>query len=63
LKSRRLKLYTALDLPAVLYGSESRTIKARDAIRITAAEVKYKRKTAGKTWTDRKTNTEIAKDT
>jgi hypothetical protein len=33
---------------------------ARDARRITAAEMKYIRKTAGYTWTDYKTNTETA---
>jgi hypothetical protein len=30
--------------------------------RITAAEMKYTRKTAGYTWTDHKTNTETAKE-
>ena len=38
------------------------TIKARDARRITAAEMKYMRRTAGYTWTDYKTNTEITKE-
>jgi hypothetical protein len=37
------------------------TIKARDARRITAAEMKYMR-TAGYTWTDHKTNTDIEKE-
>ena len=41
----------------LLYGSESWTIKARDARRITAAEMKYMRRIAGYTWTDHKTNT------
>jgi len=36
----------------LLYGRESWTIKARDARRITAAEMKYMRRTAGYTWTD-----------
>jgi len=35
-----------------LYGSETWTIKARDARRIAAAEMKYMRRTAGYTWTD-----------
>jgi hypothetical protein len=46
-------------------GQNSReiwTIKARDARRITAADMKYMRRTAGYTWTDHKTNTEIAKE-
>jgi hypothetical protein len=42
----------------LLHGSETWTIKARDARRITAAE----RRTAGYTWTDYKTNTPITKE-
>jgi hypothetical protein len=38
------------------------TNKARDTRRITATEMKYMRITAGYTWTDHKTNTEIAKE-
>jgi hypothetical protein len=38
------------------------TIKARDTRRITAAEMKCVRKGTGYTWTDFKTNTEIAKE-
>ena len=38
------------------------TIKASDARRITAAEIKYVRRTAGHTWTDYKTNAQIAKE-
>jgi hypothetical protein len=34
-------------------------IKARDTRRITAAQMKYMRTTAGYTWTDYKTNTKI----
>jgi hypothetical protein len=45
----------------VLYGRENWTIKARDAKRITAAEMKYMRITAGYTWTDHERNTDIAK--
>jgi len=50
-----------LALPFLLYGSETWTIKASDASRITAAETKYMR-TAGYTWTDYKTNSQIAKE-
>jgi len=46
----------------LLYGSENLTIKARDARRVTEAEMKYLRKTAECTWTDCKTNTETAKE-
>jgi len=38
------------------------TIKARDARRITAAEMKYMRRTARCTWADYKTNLHIAKE-
>jgi hypothetical protein len=40
-----------------LASSETWTITARGARRITAAEMKYMRRTAGYTWTDYKTNT------
>jgi hypothetical protein len=45
----------------LLYDSETWTVKARDARRISAAEMKFTRRTAGYTWTDYKTNTQIAK--
>jgi len=37
-------------------------LKASDARRISAAEMKYMRRTAGYTWTDYKTNAQIAKE-
>jgi len=43
------------------YDSETWTIKASDARRKTAAEMKYMRRTTGYTWTDYKTNGKIAK--
>jgi hypothetical protein len=55
-KTRR-KLNNTLALPALLYGSENWTIEARDAGRITAAEMKCMRRTAGYIWTDHKTHT------
>jgi len=61
LKKTRINFYNKLTLPAQLYSSENWTIKARDARRITAAENKYMRKTAGYIWTDYKTNTEFVK--
>jgi len=45
----------------LLYGSETWTIKAKDARRITAAETKFMGRTAGYTWTDYKTNAHITK--
>jgi len=46
----------------MLYGSETWTIKASDARRITAADMKYMRRTAGYTWADYRTNGQIAKE-
>ena len=46
----------------MLHGSETWNIKASDARRITAAEMKYRRRTAEYTWTDYKTNAQIAKE-
>jgi len=50
LKKTRIKLYNTQALPGLLYGSKTWTIKARDARRITAAEMKYMKRTAGYTW-------------
>jgi hypothetical protein len=62
-KKTRIKLCNTLGLPILLYSSENWTIKARDARRTAAvAEMKYVIKTAGYTWTDHKTNTEVAKE-
>jgi hypothetical protein len=46
----------------VLYGSATWTVRARDASRITVAEMMYMRRTAGYTGTDCETNTQIAKE-
>jgi hypothetical protein len=62
LKRTRIKLYNALALPVLLYGSETGTVKARDASRITAAEMKCMGRTAGYTGADYETNTQIAKE-
>jgi hypothetical protein len=62
LNKTRIKLYSTLALPLLLYDSETWTVKARDTRRITATEMKYMRRTAGYIWTDYKTNTKIAKD-
>jgi len=62
LKKTRIKLYNTLALPVLLYGSETWTIRARNVRRITAAEMKYMRRTAGYIWTDYKTNVQIAKE-
>jgi len=62
LKKTRIKWYNTLALPVMLYDSETWTIKARDPRRITAAEMKYMRRTAAYTWTVYKTNTQITKE-
>ena len=62
LKKTRIKLYNVLALPVLLYGSETWTIKASDARRITAADMKYMGRTAIYTWTDYKTNAQTAKE-
>ena len=62
LKKTRIKLYNTLALQILLYGSETWTIKARDARRITAAEMKYMRRTTGYTWADYKRNSHIEKE-
>jgi len=62
LKKTRIKLYNTLALPVLLCGSETWSVKASDVRRITAAEMKYMRRTAGYTWTDYKTNAQIAKE-
>jgi len=62
LKKTRIKLCNTLAIPILLYGNETWTVTARDGRRITAAEMKYMRITAGYTWTDYKTNTQIAKE-
>jgi hypothetical protein len=58
----RIRLYKKLALPVLLYGSNTWTFKARVARRISAAEMKYMRRTAGYTGTDCKRNTQIAKE-
>jgi len=45
----------------LLYGREIWTVKAMDIRRITAAQMKYMQRTARYTWTDYKTNAQIAK--
>jgi len=50
LKKTRIKLYNTLALPVLLHGSETWTVIASDVRRITAAEMKYMRITAGYTW-------------
>jgi len=52
----------SVQIPALLYGSENWTIKAREVTRIAAAEMKYMRKIAGHIWKDYETKTQIAEE-
>jgi hypothetical protein len=56
-----IKFYNTLALPVLLYGSETGTVKARNARRIKKKKMKDMRRTAGYIWTDYKTNAQIAK--
>jgi hypothetical protein len=47
LQKTRIKLCNTLDLPVLLYGSETWTVKASDGRRITAAALKYMRRRTG----------------
>jgi hypothetical protein len=57
-----MRLYNKLALPVLLYGSNTCIVKARDARRMSAAEMKHMRRTAGYTGTDCKRHTQIAKE-
>jgi hypothetical protein len=46
-KVTRIKLYTTLALPVLIFGSETWTVKSKDKYRLTAAEMTYMRKTGG----------------
>jgi Tfp pilus assembly protein PilZ len=48
-----------LALSVLLYGSENWTVISKDKSRLTAAEMKFMRKTAKYTWRDHRTNEEI----
>jgi len=62
LEKTTIILYHTVALLLLLYGSDNWTIKARDARRITAADLKYMRKASGYTWTYYKIDPEIAKE-
>ena len=62
LEETRIKLCNTVDLPVLLYSKDTRTFEARGARRRKALEMKYMRRTAGYTWTDYRTNAQIAKE-
>jgi len=45
----------------LFYDNETWIVKAKNARRITAPEMKYMKRTAGYIWTDYRTNAQIAK--
>jgi hypothetical protein len=62
-KNTRIKLYSTLALPVLLYGSECWTSKAEDEARLISAEMKFMRRTAdGYIWSDFKENIEILEE-
>jgi hypothetical protein len=58
-KNTKIKLYSTLVLPVLLYGSDGWTIKAKDEARLISAEMKFMRRTVAYIWSDFKQNTEI----
>jgi len=56
-----LTVWSVKILLSIAYIAQTWTIKARDTRRITAADMKYMRRTAGYPWTDYKTNRQITK--
>jgi hypothetical protein len=54
LKKTRIKLNNTLAVPDLLNGSENWIIRRKNTRRITAAGMKYVRKTTGYAWTDHK---------
>jgi len=55
-------LHICIYIYIYIYDISHLRVKARDGRRITAAEMKYMRRTAGYIWTDYKTNAQIAKE-
>jgi hypothetical protein len=60
-KSSRLKVYNALALPILVYGSEIWTLRQKDKKRLTSIEIKFFR-TAGYTLFDHKRIEEILEE-
>ena len=61
-KETRLKVYNTLAIPMMTYGSEVWALKKSDKRRITAAEMKFMRRTAGVTLRDRVPSEKITAD-
>jgi hypothetical protein len=57
-KYSRIKVYNALALPILIYGSEVWSLRQKDKNRLTSIEMKFCRRTAGCTLVDQKRNEE-----
>jgi hypothetical protein len=58
----RLRICNTLVIPILLCGSEAWTLKEQDKSRITAAEMKFMRKTAKYTWQDHRRDQDITEE-
>ncbi|PSN45800.1 hypothetical protein C0J52_10758 [Blattella germanica] len=58
----RLKMYKTLARPVLTYGSEEWTIKKTNEKRLTAAEMRFKRRTAGCSLLEHRRNAEILEE-
>jgi hypothetical protein len=61
-RQTRLRIYNTVAIPILLYGCEAWALKEQDKPRITAAEMKFMRKTAKYTWQDHKRNQDITEE-
>jgi hypothetical protein len=61
-KNTRIKLYSTLALPVLLYVSECWTIEAKDKARLISVEIKFMRRTVDYIWSDFKQNIEILEE-
>lgn len=61
-KHTRLKAYKVLARPVLMYGSEAWTVRNSDVQRLTTAEMRFLRRTAGYSLLDHKRNELITKE-
>jgi hypothetical protein len=57
-----MKTYNALAVPALIYGSEIRTLTQQDKSRLKASETKFLRRTAGYTLLDDEKNEDVLQE-
>jgi hypothetical protein len=61
-RQTRLRTFNTLAIPILLCGSEAWTLKEQDNSRITAAEMKFMRKTAKYTWQDHRRDQDVTEE-